>query len=350
MKTLRCVFDVAGKEAEVNALEEQSGTPTFWDEPRAAQQTMQHLSELKSEIERWRSVESQINDALELAQMADESLREDLLMETDAIQKTVDDLSFKALMSGKFDREGAILSIHAGAGGTESQDWVSMLLRMFLRWAELHNFKTEILDQMAGEEAGIKSVTLTIKGSYVYGYLQSERGVHRLVRISPFDAAKRRHTSFSLVEVYPDVQNNIEIEVPEKDITIDSFRSSGAGGQNVQKNETAIRVTHLPTGIVVTCQNERSRMQNLETAMNVLKARLLDLELRKQEDEIAKLKGDHVEMGWGNQIRSYVLHPYQMVKDHRTEHETGNTQAVLDGHLDEFMEAYLRSRVGITTT
>lgn len=349
LKILRCVFDVAEKEQEAASLEEQSSAPNFWDEPRAAQRIMQRMSELKAQIDQWRSVQGRIQDALELAEMADESLTEDLTAETETIRKLVDDLSFKALMSGKFDSEGAILSIHAGAGGTESQDWVSMLLRMYLRWAEEHHFKTEILDQMDGEEAGIKSVTLTIKGAYVYGYLQSERGVHRLVRISPFDAAKRRHTSFSLVEVYPDVHNNIEIEVPEKDITIDSFRSSGAGGQNVQKNETAIRVTHLPTGIVVTCQNERSRMQNLETAMNVLKARLFDMEMRKQEDEIAKLKGEHVEMGWGNQIRSYVLHPYQMVKDHRTEYETGNAQAVLDGRLDEFMEAYLRSRVGMTT-
>lgn len=221
-----------------------------------------------------------------------------------------------------------------------------MLLRMFLRWAELHRFKAEIIDQTEGEEAGIKSVTVSIKGAYAYGWLQSERGVHRLVRISPYDAAKRRHTSFVLCEVIPDVQNNIEIEVPEKDISVDTFRSSGAGGQNVQKNETAIRITHHPTGLVVTCQNERSRMQNLEVAMSVLRARLLAMELEKQEAEILRLKGAHVEMGWGNQIRSYVLHPYQMVKDHRTDHETSQTGAVLDGQLDEFMEAYLKSRVG----
>jgi peptide chain release factor 2 len=221
-----------------------------------------------------------------------------------------------------------------------------MLLRMYLRWAESHGFKTEILDQMDGEEAGIKSVTVSIKGDYGFGYLQSERGVHRLVRISPFDASKRRHTSFALVEIIPDVQDDIDIVIDERDLEIDFYRSSGAGGQHVQKNETAVRIVHKPSGLMVTCQNERSQLQNKERAMQVLKARLFDMERRKQEEEMAKLKGDHVDAGWGNQIRSYVLHPYQMVKDHRTEHETGNTSAVLDGWLDEFMTAYLRSRVG----
>jgi len=346
-KISRCVFDVATKETEIADIEAQSAESGFWDDPRAAQQTMQRMSTLKEEVDRWRSIQTRIAESIELAEMDDESLRDDLTTETAAIRALVDDLSFKALMSGKFDKANAILSIHAGAGGTESQDWVSMLLRMFLRWAEQHRIKAEILDQMDGEEAGIKSVTMTLKGAYTFGYLQSERGVHRLVRISPFDSAKRRHTSFALVEVMPDVQDTIEIDIPDKDITIDSFRSSGAGGQNVQKNETAIRITHLPTGTVVTCQNERSRAQNLESAMGVLRARLFDMEQRKQQEEISKMKGEHVEMGWGNQIRSYVLHPYQMVKDHRTDHETGNTAAVLDGHLDEFMEVYLRAQVGI---
>jgi len=302
---------------------------------------------LRENVDRWQVIQRRIADALELAEMDDDSIREELQTEADAIRAIVDDMSFKALMSGKYDSAGAILSIHAGAGGTESQDWVSILLRMFLRWTELRGFKAEIIDQTEGEEAGIKSITLEIRGAFAYGYLRSERGVHRLVRISPFDSAKRRHTSFALVEVYPDMSNAVEIVIADKDITIDSFRSSGAGGQNVQKNETAIRITHLPTGLVVTCQNQRSRGQNLETAMNVLKSRLFDMEMRKQEEEIAKLKGEHVEMGWGNQIRSYVLHPYQMVKDHRTDHETGNTGSVLDGHLDEFMEAYLKAQVGL---
>jgi peptide chain release factor 2 len=345
---LRCVFDLAGKIREAAEIEERSAAPDFWDDPRAAQLAMQRLSVLRAEIERWQSVQRRIQDALELAEMGDESLLDDLTTEGDALKLLVDDLSFKARMSGKYDTENAILSLHAGAGGTESQDWVSMLLRMFLRWAESKGFQTEIIDQMEGEEAGIKSVTVIMRGEYAYGYLQSERGVHRLVRISPYDAAKRRHTSFALCEVYPDVQANVDIEIPDKDISIDTFRSSGAGGQNVQKNETAIRITHHPTGLIVTCQNERSRMQNLEVAMSVLRARLLEMELRKQEEEIARLKGAHVEMGWGNQIRSYVLHPYQMVKDHRTEYETGNASAVLDGGLDDFMQAYLKSRVGLT--
>jgi peptide chain release factor 2 len=307
---------------------------------------MQRLSRLKNEISRWRDVQGRINDTLELAELGDDSIADDLKAEAEALRKVVDKMTFEALMSGKYDNEDALLSIHAGAGGTESQDWVAMLLRMFLRWAESHGMKAEIIDQMEGEEAGIKSVTVSVKGDFAYGWLQSERGVHRLVRISPFDASKRRHTSFALVEVIPDVQDDIDIEIDERDLEIDFYRSSGAGGQHVQKNETAVRLVHKPSGLVVTCQNERSQAQNKERAMQVLKARLFDLERRKQEEEIAKLKGEHVDAGWGNQIRSYVLHPYQMVKDHRTEYETGNTGAVLDGYLDEFMDAYLRSRVG----
>jgi peptide chain release factor 2 len=307
---------------------------------------MQRLSKLKNEVTRWRDVQTRINDALELIEIADDSMTAELTAEVEALHTVVDKMSFEALMSGKYDNEDAIFSIHAGAGGTESQDWVAMLLRMFVRWAEQHGFKAEILDQTEGEEAGIKSVTLSVKGDYAFGYLQSERGVHRLVRLSPFDSAKRRHTSFALVEVVPDVQDNIDIVIEEKDLEIDYYRSSGAGGQNVQKNETAVRLTHKPSGLVVTCQNERSQMQNRDRAMQVLKARLFDLERRKQEEEFAKLKGQHVDVNFGSQIRSYVLHPYQLVKDHRTDYETGNTGAVLDGALDDFMVAYLRSRVG----
>ncbi len=307
---------------------------------------MQRISRLKADVSRWREIQGRINDALELAELADDSIMADLTTEVEALQKIVSELNFQALMSGKYDSEDAIISIHAGAGGTEAQDWASMLLRMFLRWAESHKFKTEILDQMDGEEAGIKSITVSIKGDYAFGWLQSERGVHRLVRISPFDASKRRHTSFALVEVIPDVQGDIDIQIDERDLEIDFYRSSGAGGQHVQKNETAVRLVHIPTGLVVTCQNERSQAQNKERAMQVLKARLLDLEQRKQEEELAKLKGQHVNVNFGSQIRSYVLHPYQMVKDHRTDYETGNTGAVLDGALDEFMESYLRANVG----
>jgi peptide chain release factor 2 len=307
---------------------------------------MQKLSRLKEEIAKWRGIQARIKDALELVEIADDSMTADLTAEVEAISKEVEHFNFEALMSGKYDDENAILSVHSGAGGTESQDWTQMLMRMFLRWAEAHKLQAEIIDQMEGEGAGIKSATIAVKGAYAYGYLQSERGVHRLVRISPFDANKRRHTSFALVEVVPDVQDDLDIEIDEKDVEIDYFRSSGAGGQNVQKNETAVRLVHKPSGLVVTCQNERSQMQNRERAFQVLKARLLDIERRKQEEEFAQLKGDHVNVNFGSQIRSYVLHPYQMVKDHRTDHETGNTGAVLDGSLDEFMEAYLKSRVG----
>ncbi len=278
--------------------------------------------------------------------MDDDSMADELTAETNALAAIVDQLAFRAKMNGEYDAEDAFLSIHAGAGGTDSQDWAGMLLRMYLRWAERRGFKVEIVDQMGGDEAGIKSVTLSVHGDYAYGYLKSERGVHRLVRLSPFDSAHRRHTSFTLVEVVPDVQEDIDLVIDDKDVEIDVFRSSGAGGQNVQKNATAIRITHLPTGIVVTCQNERSQTQNKERAMQVLKMRLLDLQRQKQDAEFAELKGEHVSAEWGNAIRSYVLHPYQLVKDTRTGHESGNTSAVLDGDLDAFMEAYLAGTVG----
>ncbi len=348
MSTSWSAFDIPAKEQQAAQLEEQSAASGFWDDARAAQQTMQRLSRLREEISHWRVVHTRIKDAIELAELGDESLVDDLTDEVASLRPQVDALTFEALMSGEYDPENAILSIHAGAGGTESQDWVSMLLRMFLRWAETHKFKTEIIDQTEGEEAGIKSVTVEVKGSYAYGYLQSERGTHRLVRISPFDANKRRHTSFALVEVVPDVQGDIDIVIDDRDLEIDYYRSSGAGGQHVQKNETAVRIVHRPTGLVVTCQNERSQTQNRERAMQVLKMRLLDLERRKKDEEFAQLKGEHVDANFGNQIRSYVLHPYQMVKDHRTDHEVGNAAAVLDGRLDDFMEAYLRARVGRT--
>jgi peptide chain release factor 2 len=275
--------------------------------------------------------------------MKDDSLREELEIEIAALEKSLEKRSFTAMLSGKFDYGDAILAIHAGAGGTDSQDWAEIIQRMYLRWAESQGFKAEVIDMTEGEEAGIKSVTIAISGQYAFGYLRSEKGVHRLVRLSPFDAAHRRHTSFALVEVLPQVaMDNPEVAVDMNDIKIDVFRSSGAGGQNVQKNSTAIRLTHLPTGIVVTCQNERSQMQNKEAAMQVLRARLLQIQLARQEAEIAVLKGDYTKAEWGSQIRSYVLHPYQLVKDHRTDYEVGNAQAVLDGGLVGFMEAYLR--------
>ncbi len=307
---------------------------------------MRSLSRLRDQVTIWRGTDQRIRDAIELSEMDDDAMLPELLDEADELEQVIERLSFRAKLSGEYDAEDAYLAIHAGAGGTDAQDWAAMLLRMYLRWAERRGFKVETVDEMPGDEAGIKSTTLAIQGDYVYGYLKSERGVHRLVRLSPFDSAHRRHTSFCLVEVWPDVQDDIDIVVEDKDLQIDTFRSSGAGGQNVQKNETAIRITHLPTGIVVSCQNERSQAQNKERALQVLKMRLLDLQREKQEEEFAELKGEHVSAGWGNAIRSYVLHPYQMVKDTRTGHETGNTQAVLDGDLDDFMEAYLQAAVG----
>jgi len=304
---------------------------------------MRQLARVQAELENWQKLERRISDATELAGLEDDSLHGELETEVTAIENELDRRELDAMLSGPYDEEDAILAIHAGAGGTDSQDWAEMLQRMYLRWAEMRGFDTEVLDLSEGEEAGIKSVTIAVNGDYAYGYLQSEKGVHRLVRLSPFDSANRRHTSFALVEVLPQVETSDEVEINSNDLRIDTYRSAGAGGQNVQKNETAIRITHLPTGIVVTCQNERSQMQNKENALRVLRARLLDLKRQQQEAELAEIRGDYVKAEWGSQIRSYVLHPYQMVKDHRTEYETGNTQAVLDGDLDPFMEAYLRS-------
>jgi peptide chain release factor 2 len=304
---------------------------------------MKQYNSLKAEVESWNSFSRRVHDAVELAQLDDESLRPDLEAEISSIESELEKRAFTAMLSGKYDHDSAILAIHAGAGGTDSQDWAAMLERMYLRWAEAQGCQTEILDLTEGEEAGIKSVTIAVDGEYAFGYLRSEKGVHRLVRLSPFDAAHRRHTSFALVEVLPQVaMDDAEIEIDPGDIKVDVFRSSGAGGQNVQKNATAVRITHLPTGIVVTCQNERSQTQNREFAMRILLARLLELKKAEREEERAVLRGEYTKAEWGSQIRSYVLHPYQMVKDHRTDHETGNTQAVLDGNLNEFMESYLR--------
>jgi peptide chain release factor 2 len=320
--------------------------PDFWQDQTKAQEVMRQLTRLRRGVAIWETIGKHLHETMELVQLGDEELYEDLARETELLTRQVNDLEFRTLFSGEYDDEKAILAIHAGAGGTESQDWAQMLQRMFLRWAETHGFETEILDESPGDEAGIKSVLISVDGDYAYGRLRSERGVHRLVRISPYDASSRRHTSFAKVEVWPDVAEDIDIEIDEKDLRIDRYRSSGAGGQHVQKNETAIRLTHLPTGLVVACQNQRSLTQNMETAMKILKAQLFDLERRKQKEEMNALKGEDVNAEWGNQIRSYVLHPYKMVKDHRTNHEVGNTQAVLDGRLDDFMEAYLKEQVG----
>lgn len=345
-KNFWCVFDFPSKEKQLAKLERAAEDPGLWEDPESAQKLMRRLSRLREEVENWRALEQRVRDGIELASLRDEALFPDIQREAEGIAAELDRFELAALLSGPYDEDDAILAIHAGAGGTDSQDWTQMLERMYLRWAEKRDFDTEILDRSEGEEAGIKSVTIAVAGDNAYGYLKAEKGVHRLVRISPFDSASRRHTSFALVEVYPQVETDREIQINSKDLRIDTYRSAGAGGQNVQKNETAIRITHLPTGIVVTCQNERSQMQNKDNAMRVLRARLLDLERQKQEERLSELKGDHVKAEWGSQIRSYVLHPYQMVKDHRTNFEEGNTTAVLDGDLDAFIEAYLRSVLG----
>jgi len=307
---------------------------------------MKTLSSLESELEDWASLESRLTDARELVDLDDASLEEELLLEIKSIQDEVEKREFDAMLSGEYDRGDALLAIHAGAGGNDAQDWAEMVQRMYLRWAEMRNFKTEILDLTPGEEAGIKSTTISISGTYAYGYLRSEKGVHRLVRISPFDSSNRRHTSFVLVEILPQVDDDDSININPNDLRIDTFRSAGAGGQSVQKNDTAVRITHIPTGIVASCQNERSQTQNREMAMKVLKGRLLALKQQERKEKIDELRGEYQKAEWGSQIRSYVLHPYHMVKDHRTDFETGNTEGVLDGDLDPFIESYLRMTLG----
>jgi peptide chain release factor 2 len=311
---------------------------------------MQELSSTEADITDWQSARTRASDLAELLELAieegEETLAQEIVSETEELEARLKSMRLRLMMSGPHDSQDAILTVYAGAGGTESQDWAEMLLRMYTRWAEGRGFTAEIIDLSEGEETGIKSATIEIKGRNTFGFLRSERGVHRLVRISPFDNAHRRHTSFALVEVIPDIANEIQIEINPDDIQMDMYKASGHGGQNVQKNSTAIRLTHLPSGLVVTCQNERSQAQNRERAMAVLKSRLYDLEQQRQEEEQAKLRGERVSAGWGNQIRSYVLHPYRMVKDLRTDWETGNTTAVLGGEIDGLIEAYLHHMVG----
>jgi peptide chain release factor 2 len=345
-RTYWCVFDFPTQEAEFEKLKTKSENPDLWQDPESAQRLMKRLAGLREEVETWSHLRQRLHDALELASLEDESLRSDLEAETEALEKEIDQREFYAMFSGRYDHGDALLAVHAGAGGTDSQDWAEMLQRMYLRWAESHGFITEVLDFSEGEEAGIKSVTIAVDGPYAFGYLRPEKGVHRLVRLSPFDAAHRRHTSFALVEVLPQVEDDSEIQINPDDLRIDVYRSSSAGGQNVQKNATAIRITHLPTGLVVTCQNERSQSQNRENAMRVLRARLLEIKQQEQEEQMNALRGEFKKMEWGSQIRSYVLHPYQMVKDHRTDYETGNTTAVLNGEIDGFIQAYLQAQIG----
>ncbi len=340
------------KEVELSELETRSTDPTLWDDPAAAQKLLRRADELRDELAAWRGLEARARGLAEMAALAaadpeeTASLLPDLERDLAELQADWTRMEGQLLLSEPYDPTSAIVSIYAGAGGTESQDWAEMLLRMYLRWAERNRYRTEILDQTEGEEAGLKSVTVGITGRWAYGRLKSERGVHRLVRISPFDSQKRRHTSFALVEVLPEVPEDAEVEIRDDDLHVDTYRSSGAGGQHVNKTDSAVRITHLPTGIVVTCQNERSQIQNRERAMAVLRAKLAERKMEEREAELARLRGVHVEAGWGNQIRSYVLQPYTMVKDLRTGVETSNPTAVLDGDLNPFIDGYLRSRIG----
>jgi peptide chain release factor 2 len=331
-------------------LEKQSTQTDFWQDPNKAQSIMRRLADNRRTVETWRGIEKRISDVKELLSLAEEdkdtSMTGGIQSETEQISKQLEQMEFELAFSGPYDTRNAILAIHAGAGGTESQDWADMLLRMYIRWAERRGYKTEILDISPGEEAGIKSVMLSVQGDHAYGYLKSEHGVHRLVRLSPFDADHARHTSFALAEVIPEAESNVDVEIKPEDLKIEAFRSSGPGGQHMQKSSTAIRITHLPSGLVVTSQSERSQLQNKSIALRILESRLLEKELVRQAEEKARLKGKHIEAGWGNQIRSYVLHPYKMVKDHRTEYQSGNPEAVLEGALDEFIDSYLRSGIG----
>jgi peptide chain release factor 2 len=340
----RSIFDFAGKRARADLLEQELGRPGAWDDPTRAQQASQELSRLAGELEELSALEVRARETVELAALLEEDAAgtEEVEAEVATLAKELDRRELDLLYQDPYSDYPALVSVHAGAGGTDAQDWSEMLLRMYLKWAELHGVETTLLDQSEGEEAGIKSATVRFKGTHAYGQLRAEKGVHRLVRISPFDAAHRRHTAFALVEVYPEIPDEVEVEIDEKDVRVDVYRSSGAGGQHVNKTSSAVRITHIPTGIVVTCQNERSQQQNRETAWRVLRSRLLDFQRAQRLEHLADLKGDLTSPEWGNQIRSYVLQPYTLVKDNRTGVEVGNVGAVLDGEIDPFIEAYLR--------
>ena len=336
------------REKEITRLQEQTVQPDFWSDRAKAQNIMQLLSEQRKVVDQWREVETKVTDLVELVSLAedDASLAAEIESEIEAMSTRLDELELRAAFTSEYDARDALIAIHAGAGGTESQDWAEMLLRMYLRWAERRGFKAEVLDASPGEEAGIKSAIISVKGDYACGYSKSEHGVHRLVRLSPFDADHARHTSFALVEVMPEAEADADITIDPDDLKVEVFRSSGPGGQHMQKTSSAVRLTHLPTGLTVTCQSQRSQYQNKETALKILQSRLLELELEKREEERASLKGKRIAAGWGNQIRSYVLHPYKMVKDHRTDYQTSDVDAVLGGELDGLITAYLRSSLG----
>lgn len=333
-------------EREIARLELESAAADFWDDPQAAQVVMRRLAQLRADVALWRGLERHTADLTELVVLAiaddDQSLAAELERDTAALLKRLTELEFELRFAGPYDSRPAILAVHAGAGGTESQDWAEMLVRMYTRWADRHGYAWDLLDSTPGEEAGIKSATVEIAGSHAYGWLRGERGSHRLVRQSPYDAEHKRHTSFALVEVMPEADESVDVQINPDDLRVDVYRASGHGGQNVQKNSTAIRITHLPTGIVVTCQNERSQHRNRESAMKVLESRLLERELERKAEEQAKLKGEHVSAGFGSAIRSYVLHPYKLVKDQRSGYDSTDPLAVLDGDLDDMLRSYFQ--------
>ena len=342
-------FDVSGKELQINELNLIMSKPDFWDDKDNAEIVIEESNSLKKSIDKVNKLKELISGNLDIIELLIESPDEELqnVIENDltVIEKDIDTLKLEIMLNDPSDKKGAILEIHAGAGGTESCDWASMLMRMYLRWCDSKNYKYDIIDEQDGEEAGIKSVSILVKGFNAYGYLKSERGVHRLVRISPFDSNKRRHTSFASVEVIPEIEKDIAIEIGEYDLKIDVYRSSGAGGQSVNTTDSAVRITHIPSGIVVTCQNERSQLKNKEKALQVLKSKLYQREVDKRNQSILSMKSDHREIEFGSQIRSYVMQPYMMVKDHRTNIETSNVSKVLDGEIDIFIEGYLKGSV-----
>jgi len=339
------IFDVAQREARIAELDERAAAPDFWSDSEKAQAVLKERAELFAPIGAWRKQLDGLEDAKLFAEMAtegDADAEAEAKAKLNEVEAALGEMELQRKLGGEHDAGNAIVTVHPGAGGTEAQDWAEMLLRMYLRWAERHGFKAALVDVQPGEGAGIKSATITVEGAYAYGYLHAEAGIHRLVRISPFDSNARRHTSFASIFVYPEIEEDVEVEVDEADLRVDTYRSSGAGGQHVNKTDSAVRLTHLPTGIVVACQNERSQHKNKSMAMKILRARLYELEQQKQREKMAELSKSKKDIAWGSQIRSYVLHPYRLVKDHRTGVEIGNADAVLDGDLDQFIEAYLQ--------